>query len=405
MCPGVCSPIQSRPASWMTWLSLTRTVGTGVLKKRGARLAARIRIRRLNGNLWPSPPHGGGSHGRRRPAGAAASSVLDVDVRRFVAIPDHPEALVGDDLGAGLGPHPAGPAEVVGMAVGHDHGVHPPQRDAGAGESLGQLGERTPPGQSGVDDGDAARVLEDVAVDVAEAGHVDRQLGTQDARGDLGDLGRGALLLLATGAIAHRAMVRGRRHQGRPRTTGVTSCRVVRSLDDSLGSHGRALRRSAGGMGPLRRRLVDRLAAAVVEPSSARTVHRRPATAGGRRPGARRGGRAAPVARPADTAAAARTTSWSSSTTTRPTTPRPSPRRSGPGSSPRHHCPTAGSASRTPARPAPRRRRRARSSSSTPTCARVPVCSTASPPPCRPRLMPWSSPCSRGTTPSDRASG
>ncbi len=197
----------------------------------------------------PRPP------ARRRLMGR---DVLDVQVRRFGAVPDHPEALVGDDLGARLGPHPAGPAEVVGVAVRDDDGVHPPQRDAGAGQALGQRGERASTGQPRVDDGHAAGVLEDVAVDVTEAGHVDRQLGAQHAGGDLGDLGGRALLLLATGAIAHLAMVWGPREQGRGR-------RHV-SRRASIGR----------GLGPLRHRLGGRLAAAVVEPTAPGADEHRP---------------------------------------------------------------------------------------------------------------------------------
>ena len=134
--------------------------------------------------------------------------VLDVEVRRLGAVPDHPEALVGDDLGAGLVADPSGPAEVVGVAVGDDHRVHAWQRDAGAAETLDELLERAPAGQTGVDDGHAALVLEDVAVDVTQSRHVDRQLRPQHARRHLGDLGGGGLLLLATGAIGHHAIVR-----------------------------------------------------------------------------------------------------------------------------------------------------------------------------------------------------
>ena len=163
----------------------------------------------LERELWPSPPHGGGSHGRRRPPATAAStsststsggSLRSQIIRKrwWVTI----SAPVSDRT------QPAPPKWSGWLWVTID-GVHPLQRDAGAGQPLGELGERAPPGQPGVDDGDAARVLEDVAVDVAEAGHVDRQLGAQHAGGDLGDLGRGALLLLATGAIGHHRTIVG----------------------------------------------------------------------------------------------------------------------------------------------------------------------------------------------------
>ena len=104
---------------------------------------------------------------------------------------------MADDLGARLVPQASGPAEVVRVAVGHDDGVDAGHREAGLGEAGGQgavgLGAR----QAGVDERDAASVLQGVAVDVAEAGHRDRQLQAQHARADLGDLLRGRLLLLA----------------------------------------------------------------------------------------------------------------------------------------------------------------------------------------------------------------
>ncbi len=174
-----------------------------------------------------SPPHR--VDGR---AVEVVDDVLHVEVRRFVAIPDHPEALVGDDLGAGLLAHPAGPAEVVRVAVRDDDGVHPLERDAGAGEALDELGEGATTGQARVDDRHAPLVLQDVAVDVTEAGHVDRQLGPQDAGCHLGDLRRGALLLLATGAIGHPGIVGGARHPVSARTTGVTRWGRTETCDD-----------------------------------------------------------------------------------------------------------------------------------------------------------------------------
>ena len=109
---------------------------------------------------------------------------------------------MGDDVGAGLVADPAGAAEVVGVAVGDDDGVHPAQRDAGARPAArSSVFSVRRPGSPGSTMADAALVLEHVAVDVAEAGHVDRQLGPQHARGDLGDLARRPLLLLAAGAV------------------------------------------------------------------------------------------------------------------------------------------------------------------------------------------------------------
>jgi hypothetical protein len=43
-------------------------------------------------------------------------------------------------------------------------------------------------GHSWIDDSDSAVVFEDVHVDVAETGHRDRQLGSQNPRGDFEDV-------------------------------------------------------------------------------------------------------------------------------------------------------------------------------------------------------------------------
>ncbi len=76
-------------------------------------------------------------------------------------------------------------------------GVDPGQREAGLGQPRRQGAVGVRAGQTGVDEGDAAFVLQGVAVDVAEAGHGDRQLQAQHTRADLGDLLGGRLLLLA----------------------------------------------------------------------------------------------------------------------------------------------------------------------------------------------------------------
>ena len=164
------------------------------------------------------------------------------------------------------------------------------------------------PGRPGSTIGDAALVLEDVAVDVAEAGHVDRQLAAQDAGGDLGDLVARRLLLLAPGAIGHLV-------EGTSRPDGVSA-----SGDSVV---------TLAAVGPVRGRLGARVAAAVVDPA---TAARRPA---GARPvavvvPARDEAAALPHLLAALVApAAAAATSSSSSTTTRPTARPPSPRRSG----------------------------------------------------------------------------
>ena len=175
-----------------------------------------------------------------------------------------------DDVGAGLVAHPAGATEVIGVAVCDDHRVHPADRDAGGGEAGAQLLERRPAGQTGVDERDAALVGDDVAVDVAEAGHVDRQLAAQHTGRHLGDLRDSVLLLLATGAVGHRSSVRLHRLPRRPVT------------------------RSPGGVGVVRGRLVRRVAAAVVDPS-APPAGSRSSGSRRRRAGARRGARRCPT--------------------------------------------------------------------------------------------------------------
>ena len=216
-----------------------------------------------------------------RAPGPVVGGVLHVDVGWLGAIPDHAEIAVGDDVGAGLVAHPAGAAEVIGMAVGDDHGVHPLERDAGAGEPPGELLERRAAWQARIDDGDASLVGDDVAVDVAEAGHVDRQLAAQHAGSDLGDLGGGVLLLLATGAIGHLRSVRVRRRARRPVTGSARWPGPCTPLDGR--SAGCCCGRTAGCRHPER-------------PSAARR----------HRSGTRRGGRAAAPARTPGPAAASR---------------------------------------------------------------------------------------------------
>ena len=104
---------------------------------------------------------------------------------------------------------PGGAAEVVGVAVGDHHGVDPRQRHVGPRQPVEQAVPRLRSGQPGVDDGEAALVLERVAVDVTESGEHDRQLHPQDAGCDLGDLLGGGLLLLL------------REHIGRVRCTRI----------------------------------------------------------------------------------------------------------------------------------------------------------------------------------------
>ena len=192
--------------------------------------------------------------------------------------------------------------------------------------------ERRPPGQAGVDDGDAALVLEHVAVDVAEAGHVDRQLAAQHARGDLGDLGGRPLLLLAAGAIGHRL-------DGVPDAASDAG-RTVASA--TIGRWDGPCTPPGWTLGWLLLWSTRRLP----PPTATRPAGRR------RRAGPRRGGRAARTCSRRSSPSCGRATSSSSSTTTRPTrTAAVAAGQRRRRSSPRRTSRRAGSASRTPAGP------------------------------------------------------
>ena len=107
------------------------------------------------------------------------------------------ERVVRDQLRARLLRDAARAAEVVGVRVRDDDGVHVLELVARGLEPLLQRLPRLRTGQAGVDHGEPAVVDEAVHVHVTEAGHPDRQLHAQHARRDLGDLFRRRLLLLA----------------------------------------------------------------------------------------------------------------------------------------------------------------------------------------------------------------
>ena len=214
-----------------------------------------------------------------------------------------------------------------------------------------ELLERRPAGQAGVDERDAALVGDDVAVDVAEAGHVDRQLAAQHTGRHLGDLRDSASCSWRRGRSA-----------------------IVRAYGRT-GSTRRPVTRSPGGVGLVRGRLVRRVAAAVVDPSDSPSWQLivRPLPSSCRR-GTRR--RRCPTCSLRCSPSCAQATSSSSSTTTRRTARPPSPPPTGRRSSPRRRSRPAGSASRTPAGSVQAQRPRHCSCSSTPMCGPDRTCST-----------------------------
>ena len=192
-----------------------------------------------------------------RTVAAELGRLFDVDVRRIGDVPQQPELAVGDDVRAALPPHPAGPAEVVGMAVGDDHRVHPAHGDPGGRQPPAELAEHAATGEPGVDDRRPAFVLEDIAVDVPEAGHVDRQLTAQHPGGDLGDVVGRRLLLLTSRPLLHprdatAATGASRRFRSRPGTFSgrrAGSCRRWRRPPSPDGPR-RPRRAGSGGRSP-----------------------------------------------------------------------------------------------------------------------------------------------------------
>ena len=185
---------------------------------------------------------------RRIPRAMAAElgRLFDIDVGRVGDVPQQAELPVGDDIGAALAAHPPGPAEVVGMTVGDDHRVHAAHGEPRRGQAPAELAEHAATGESGVDDRRPAFVLQDIAVDVPEAGHVDRQLTAQHPRGDLGDLVGGRLLLLASRPFLH------------PRDATGDPCEPTSSTPSHPAGSCRRWRRPPSPGGPRRRRRAER---------------------------------------------------------------------------------------------------------------------------------------------------
>ena len=151
----------------MTSASSRRLVGVGVPTT--SRSFAKSIIPSLRRHDRRTRDHPTGSVGTEaaRPPGPR------VDVARVGRVPPGREAAVPDDLGARLGAEPPSPAEVVRVAVRDDHGVHPSQGRPGVGQSSGQRRPRLGPRKTRIDEGQAAPVLERVAVHVAEPRHRD----------------------------------------------------------------------------------------------------------------------------------------------------------------------------------------------------------------------------------------
>ncbi len=197
--PGVWTATHSRPPTSRTWASSTRLVGDGVLDEATGRLA--------HGPVpqSPRPGHRVGIAAPRRLLGQGtrfhrlAANGVDLGLHRcrrgleFIGrflvlgrrVEEGPERAVGDDLGAELSLERAGLPEVVGVAVGHDHRVHPLDRIAGRSQRLVEGLPRPGAWQTGIDERDAPCVLHGVAIHVAEAGHRDRELHPHDAGHDL----------------------------------------------------------------------------------------------------------------------------------------------------------------------------------------------------------------------------
>ena len=192
--PGVCTTTHSRPAE---------RDDLGVVDPHASAAASRTSgCHQRLAHAVLEPPCGGGRgsgtptaspaprRATRRGVRRASSSSASSSVGR---VPPRAEGLVGDESAPASSPHRPAPPKWSGcewVTTTVWTRLQPGRRPRRAGR---RAPSTTRPGQAGVDDGDAALVLEGVAVDVAEAGHVDRQLHAQHARRDLGDLvGRGA---------------------------------------------------------------------------------------------------------------------------------------------------------------------------------------------------------------------
>ena len=139
------------------------------------------------------------------------------------------EAVVRQDLGAGLGTELRCATEVVEMRVGDHRRVHVAQRETRSRQAVEQGVPRGQAGQARVDDRNAPLVFEEVAVHVPEPGQLDRELCTEHARRDLGDLVGGRLLFLLGDLLLAR-------HGGHPRPSASTRRPCQRARRDRFRS-------------------------------------------------------------------------------------------------------------------------------------------------------------------------
>lgn len=83
---------------------------------------------------------------------------------------------MGDDVTAGIGLEPVGPAEVIRMTMGDDDRMNPLQGDIGLLQSPFHRGVTALFRKAGVYNGDPSFVFKDVHIDVAEPRNRNGQL-------------------------------------------------------------------------------------------------------------------------------------------------------------------------------------------------------------------------------------
>ena len=124
---------------------------------------------------------------------------------RRVRIPEQVKVVVRDELRVGLRGQASGAAEVVGVGVRDDDGVHVGHLEPRVLEPFLHRFPRGRAGHAHVDDGEAAVVEQAVHVHMAKPGHGDGQLHLQYARAHVDDVfARGGLLALCIGLRHHR---------------------------------------------------------------------------------------------------------------------------------------------------------------------------------------------------------